>query len=170
MGRAHRALHTQALPLLRDRYHRCFLRICPGRVDRLTTDNCCTTATADDDSALHRLGHADDIGTITFSFWQRSVARAKGDCEYPRLAALQSTRPVHEQSKKAGSHRVTYVPKCSARVVDACDADFRLNRLGEGFTVPVTTYTRIDLVGKKPQVVLVFRYRPLGKGRSLFVL
>ncbi|KAI0754339.1 hypothetical protein C8Q80DRAFT_362358 [Daedaleopsis nitida] len=98
--------------------------------------------TTDDDTALHRLGHS-DLWTIKVSFWNASITPGwSGKRKYSRFDALQSVQPIHERSKKAGGHCITLGTKEVAP--------------------PRSRYQNtFELIGLEPQVVLLFRYRPL---------
>ena len=67
---------------------------------------------SDDDSTLQKsLSTAQDLGTISMKVYRIEVDSSRRENVVPSSSNLDN-EPVHEKTKKAGSHKVTYVIHC----------------------------------------------------------
>ncbi|KAJ2934962.1 hypothetical protein H1R20_g2102, partial [Candolleomyces eurysporus] len=97
---------------------------------------------ADDDSYLDTVGASMDIGTITLQLWRIEVQEVVSETLKHRYGATTlDDRIVHERSKKAGAHHVTY---------------------GEEYASPAPTVDMVRgrTIDTAPVATFSFKYRP----------
>ncbi|KII84411.1 hypothetical protein PLICRDRAFT_364325 [Plicaturopsis crispa FD-325 SS-3] len=90
----------------------------------------------DDDRYLGASSTVSEIGTIEIKIWRSAVGKGKA----PRPTAAPQETVVHERSKKAMPHCVTF---------------------GETTTTKVPRYLSTAHLDKQPLVTFVFNYRPI---------
>lgn len=113
-----------------------------------------------------------ELGTIRVSLW-RVIIKERVPKKDGWKATLPSQGPVHEKSKKAGTHIVGYVYIMSAISNDSIVFTCAMlqNRFGpiqhiRNIQVYSTKFRQID-PADKPYVTFLFRYRPLGPSSIL---
>lgn len=112
----------------------------------------------DDDAFLGTKNTSDKLGTI-----EVLVMRCEGfsvATEPFRASKFDDIGPIHEKSKKAGVHAVTY--ESNLRYVRQCSHIASFHSLGDVKSIQCVTYLKDFGTEKEPCARFVFRYRPIG--------